>query len=308
MNKIFNELSKLVTEQRNEATFNIDELNTVDMVRLINSEDKKVPLAVEKEVEYIAEAVDIVTNAFKNGGRLIYIGAGTSGRLGVLDASECPPTFGVPEGMVVGLIAGGLTALHKAVEGFEDHEEYGAKDLKNIDLTEKDVVCGIAASKRTPYVLGGLKYAKSMGAKTLAVVCNPRENLSFDVDTAICVVPGPEVITGSTRLKAGSSQKMVLNMITTSAMIKLGKVYENMMIDLQQNNLKLVERSKKIIMMASDATYDEAAMHLNNADGHVKTAIFLSLTDANVDEAKFHLEKNGGFLKQAIRDWNNKQN
>ncbi len=302
-NKIFNELSLLVTESRNENTFNIDELNTGDLLALINKEDHKVAEAVKKELPYITEAVEIITHAFKNGGRLVYAGAGTSGRLGVLDASECPPTFGVPKGMVVGLIAGGYEALHQAVEGFEDFEENGAKDVGSINLSDKDVLCGIAASKRTPYVLGALKEAQKRGAKTLAVVCNPREQVSFDVDVAICPVPGPEVVMGSTRLKAGTSQKLVLNMLTTASMIKLGKVYENMMIDLQQNNLKLVERSKKIIMLAANVDYNEASKYLEQSNGHVKTAIFLSLTDVTPEEAKKYLENNDGFLKKALNDW-----
>lgn len=304
-NNIFNELSMLVTESRNENTFKIDELSTNDMLRLMNTEDKKVAEAVATEIPYISEAVDIVTNAFKKGGRLVYAGAGTSGRLGVLDASECPPTFGVPKGMVVGLIAGGYEALHQAVEGFEDYEENGAKDVADIDLNENDVLCGIAASKRTPYVLGAIKEAQNRGAKTIVVVCNPRDQVQFDVDVAICPVPGPEVIMGSTRLKAGTSQKLVLNMLTTASMIKLGKVYENMMIDLQQNNLKLIERSKKIIMLAADVDYDQASHYLDLAKGHVKTAIFLSLTEVTADEAHTYLEENDGFLKKAINAWKN---
>ncbi|KAA3610501.1 MAG: N-acetylmuramic acid 6-phosphate etherase [Calditrichaeota bacterium] len=300
---MFNELSALVTESRNTNSSNIDELNTQEILNVMNSEDHKVPEAIKNEIPFISEAVDIVTYAFKNGGRLVYAGAGTSGRLGVLDASECPPTFGVPKDMVIGLIAGGYEALHQAVEGYEDYEENGAKDVSSVNLTEKDVLCGIAASKRTPYVLGAIKEAKKRGAKTLAVVCNPREHLQFDVDVAICPVPGPEVVMGSTRLKAGSSQKMVLNMITTASMIKLGKVYENMMIDLQQNNLKLVERSKKIIMLAADVDYNQAAKFLDMANGHVKTAIFLSLTDVTPKDAEKYLSQNNGFLKKAIKDW-----
>jgi len=304
-NNIFDELSALVTESRNPNTFQIDELSTEEMLNLMNSEDTKVAKAVKAEISYIAKAVDIVTKAFQNGGRLVYAGAGTSGRLGVLDASECPPTFGVPKGMVVGLIAGGYEALHQAVEGFEDHEENGAKDVSSVNLNENDVLLGIAASKRTPYVLGAIKEAQRRGAKTIALVCNPREQLHFDVDVDICPVSGPEVIMGSTRLKAGTSQKMVLNMITTASMIKLGKVYENMMIDLQQNNLKLVERSKKIIMLAADVDYNEAAKYLEMAKGHVKTAIFLSLTDVSVEKAENYLSQNEGFLKKALNDWRN---
>ena len=305
---VFKELSALVTESRNPDTFEIDEADAAEILRLMNKEDMRVSKAIKKELPYIEVAVNIVTNAFKNGGRLIYAGAGTSGRLGVLDASECPPTFGVPKGMIVGLIAGGYDALHQAVEGFEDFEENGAKDVGKVGLTAKDVLCGIAASKRTPYVLGAIKEARKIGAKTISIVCNPREHLQFDVDVAICPVPGPEVIMGSTRLKAGSAQKMVLNMITTAAMIKIGKVYENMMIDLQQNNKKLVERSKKIIMLAADVNYDQAANYLAMAKGHVKTAIFLSLTDVQLEEAKTYLDKNDGFLKKAIKEWRTSKN
>ncbi len=303
MKTVFDELASLVTESRNPLTTDIDILPVKEMLVLMNREDQKVAPAVEKEIPYIAEAVKIIAHAFKNGGRLVYAGAGTSGRLGVLDAAECPPTFGVPNGMVVGLIAGGIEALYQAVEGFEDFPENGAKDVASIDLNEKDVLCGIAASKRTPYVLGAIEEAKKRGAKTLAVVCNPREQLQFEVDVAICPVPGPEVVMGSTRLKAGSAQKMVLNMLTTASMIQLGKVYENMMIDLQLNNVKLVERSKKIIMSATGVDYDEAARYLDEANGHVKTAIFMAKTGQTADIAKKYIEKNEGLLKKAILDF-----
>jgi len=302
-NDLFKELSTLVTESRNPDSYEVDIMETLEAVQLFNSEDKKVALAVEKELEYIALAVDLITDAFKHGGRLCYFGAGTSGRLGVLDAAECPPTFAVPEGMIVGRIAGGYEALHTAVEGFEDYEENGAKDVAGLNISEKDVVCGIAASRRTPYVIGAIEEAKKRGAKTITVVCNPREHLQYDVDVAICPVPGPETIMGSTRLKAATAQKMVLNMLTSVSMIKLGKVYENMMIDLQQNNLKLVERSKKIIMIAADVSYEEAGRCLEDAEGHVKTAIFIALTDETVQTAKTYLEKNNGFLKKALNNW-----
>ncbi len=303
MKTVFDELALLVTESRNPETTDIDILPVEDMLVLMNREDQKVAPAVEKEIPYIAKAVKIIAHAFKNGGRLVYAGAGTSGRLGVLDAAECPPTFGVPNGMVVGLIAGGIEALYQAVEGFEDFPENGARDVASIKLNEKDVLCGIAASKRTPYVLGAIEEAKKRGAKTLAVVCNPREQLQFEVDVAICPVPGPEVVMGSTRLKAGSAQKMVLNMLTTASMIQLGKVYENMMIDLQLNNVKLVERSKKIIMSATGVDYDEAARYLDKAGGHVKTAIFMAKTGQTADIAKKYIEKNEGLLKKAILDF-----
>ncbi len=300
---LFKELSSLVTESRNPDSYEVDVMSTEEVVRLFNNEDKKVAVAVEKEMPYIVQAVEIVTEAFKNGGRLIYAGAGTSGRLGVLDAAECPPTFGVEVGMVVGLIAGGYDALTVAVEGFEDYPENGAKDIASVNVTDKDVVCGIAASRRTPYVIGAIEEAKKRGAKTMTVVCNPREHLQYDVDVAICPVPGPEVIMGSTRLKSATAQKMVLNMITSISMIKLGKVYENMMIDLQQKNLKLVERSKKIIMIAADVDYDKAARCLKQANGHVKTAIFIALTGSSGEEAKKYIDNNEGMLKLALNEW-----
>lgn len=300
---LFKELSSLVTESRNPDSYDVDVMDTAETVRLFNNEDKKVALAVEKEMPYIAQAIEYVTEAFKMGGRLIYFGAGTSGRLGVLDAAECPPTFGVEVGMVIGRIAGGYDALTVAVEGFEDHPENGAKDVAELNVNNKDVVCGIAASRRTPYVIGAIEEAKRRGAKTITVVCNPREHLQYDVDVAICPVPGPEVIMGSTRLKAATAQKMVLNMITSISMIKLGKVFENMMIDLQLKNKKLIERSKKIIMIAADVDYDQATQCLKKSGGHVKTAIFIALTGAESIEAKKFIDTNDGFLKKALNDW-----
>ncbi len=302
-NDLFKELSTLITESRNPNSFDIDIMTTENAVRIFNEEDKKVAIAIEKEIPYIVKAIEIVTVVFKKGGRLCYFGAGTSGRLGVLDAAECPPTFGVEEGMVIGRIAGGYKALTVAVEGFEDHEEYGARDVAELNVCEKDVVCGIAASRRTPYVIGAINEAKKRNAKTLTIVCNPREHMQYDVDVAICPVPGPEVIMGSTRLKSATAQKMVLNMITSISMIKLGKVYENMMIDLQQKNLKLVERSKKIIMIAADVDYDVAAECLKRANGSVKTAIFLAETNVSVEVATKYIEENNGFLKLALNSW-----
>jgi len=302
-NSIFNELSLLVTEKRNPNSEKIDELDTAGILNVINQEDHLVAQAVKQEIPYIAQAVDVITEQFKQGGRLVYVGAGTSGRLGVLDASECPPTFGVPYGMVVGMIAGGYEALRKAVEGYEDYKENGAKDVDSVNLTDKDVLCGIAASKRTPYVIGAIEEAKKRKAKTIVVVCNPREQVDYDVDIAICPVPGPEVIMGSTRMKAGTAQKMVLNMLTTASMIKLGKVYQNMMIDLQQNNKKLVERSKKIIMMACDCDYKEASELLAASNGHVKTAIFMGLTEATAETARKLINEHDGFLKKAVQSY-----
>ena len=302
-NNVFQELATLVTESRNPDSYEVDIMTTEEIVRLMNKEDKKVPEAVEKEIPYIVEAVDIISQAFKDGGRLIYVGAGTSGRLGVLDASECPPTFGVSQDLVQGIIAGGYAALTKAQEGAEDDKNQGAVDLNKLNITNKDVVCGIAASRRTPYVVGALEQAKKIGARTITVICNPREHLQVDVDVAICPVPGPEVIMGSTRMKAGSAQKMVLNMLTTAAMIKQGKIYENMMIDLQQNSQKLVERSKKIIMLATEVDYDKATYFLNKANGHVKSAILMAMTGLETDDVKKLLDKNEGFIKKAVIDW-----
>ena len=298
--ELFQELSTLVTEQRNPASMDIDIMNTEDIVRVINNEDKTVANIVEKEIPYIVEAVDIITKSFKNNGRLIYAGAGTSGRMGVLDASECPPTFGVNPEMVQGIIAGGYGALRTAVEGAEDFEKNGKEAIGEMNITPKDVVCGIAASRRTPYVHGVVKEAKRLGAKTIIIVCNPREDVNIDVDVAICPVVGPEVVMGSTRMKSATAQKMILNILTTTAMIKLGKVYENMMIDLQQNNLKLVERSKKIIMMATGVAYPEATKFLDNSGGHVKSAMLMALTGLSLEESKQLLLQNEGFIKRAL--------
>ena len=247
--ELFTEISKLATEQRNPRSMDIDNRPLPEILKIINNEDKLVPLAVEKELPFIEKAVEIIVSALESGGRLVYFGAGTSGKLGVIDAAECPPTFGTPDYLISGFIAGGKEAMFIAQEGAEDLEENGAKDVLKAEITNKDVVCGIAASSRTPYVVGALKKAKQIGASTIFVTCNPRAELNFqEVDIAICPVVGPEVIMGSTRMKSGTAQKLVLNMLTTASMIRLGKVYENMMIDLQMTNKKLVERSKKIIM------------------------------------------------------------
>jgi len=301
--RVFNELAGLVTESRNPNTKDIDLMSSMEIVQKINEEDKKVALAIEKELSYISEAVEIVVESFKSGGRLIYVGAGTSGRLGVLDAAECPPTFGTDPEMVQGLIAGGVEALVKAQEGSEDLVDLGREDISAKNITNKDVVCGIAASRRTPYVIGAIEEAKRRGAKTLAVVCNPREDLSFDVDVAICPVPGPEVIMGSTRMKAGTAQKMVLNMITTAAMIRMGKVYENMMVDLQQNSKKLIERSKKIIMTIANTEYDSAESFLNAANGNVKLAIIMAKTGLEIKASQDLLDANEGIIRKAISSW-----
>ncbi|OGU34153.1 MAG: N-acetylmuramic acid 6-phosphate etherase [Ignavibacteria bacterium GWB2_35_6b] len=299
--KLFSEISKLTTEQRNSKSQNIDAESTLGILKIINEEDKTIPAAVEKEIPYIEKAVEVIVNALKNGGRLLYFGAGTSGRLGVIDAAECPPTFGTPFDLIQGFIAGGKEAMFRAQEGAEDFEENGAEDVLKANVTNKDVVCGIAASRRTPYVIGAVKKAKELGAKTLYVTCNPRSTFDIEeVDIAICPDVGPEVIMGSTRMKSGTAQKLVLNMLTTASMIRLGKVYENMMIDLQMTNKKLVERSKKIVMTVTGISYEEAEIYLKKANGHVKTALVMILAKVTADEAKERLKKSDGFVRQAI--------
>lgn len=297
---VFAEIQNLITEARNPATMDIDCKSVEEILRLINAEDKKVPLAVEREIPYIAQAVEIVVQAFRAGGRLFYIGAGTSGRLGVLDASEIPPTFGAPPEMVQGIIAGGYKALVRAQEGAEDRRERGGEDLVRRGFTSNDVACGIAASRRTPYVLGAMEKARQIGGKTLYVTCTPREELNFPVDVAICPVVGPEVVMGSTRMKAGTATKLVLNMITTTAMIRLGKVYGNMMVDLQMTSRKLEERSKRTVMMVTGVSYEEAEAVLEKAGGHVKTALVMILGGVDADEARRRLQRADGFVRQAL--------
>lgn len=298
---LFSEISKLSTEQRNPRSVNFDKQSISEILKIINDEDKLVPLAVEQELPFIEQAVEIIVGALKSGGRLIYFGAGTSGRLGVIDAAECPPTFGTPDDLIRGFIAGGKNAMFKAQEGAEDKEENGAGDVLEAGITDKDVVCGIAASRRTPYVIGAIKKAKEIGAKTLYISCNPRAEFKIEeVDVAICPYVGPEVIMGSTRMKSGTAQKLVLNMLTTASMIRLGKVYENMMIDLQMTNKKLVERSKKIVMTITGVTYDEAAEYLEKAGGHVKTALVMIKAGVNPEEAKKRLIEADGFVRKAI--------
>jgi len=305
---LFEQLKKLTTEQRNPKSMDIDVRSIPEILKIINDEDKQIALAVEKEIPYIATAVEIVLRSFKNEGRLFYVGAGTSGRLGVLDAVECPPTFGVSFEMVQGMIAGGDKAMFHAQEGAEDKEENGAKDVDEKLVTEKDVVCGIAASLRTPYVVGAIKRAKKNGAKTLYLTTNPREKLSLPdfselasaIDVAICPEVGPEVIMGSTRMKSGTAQKLVLNMITTAAMVRLGKVYENMMIDLQMTNLKLKERAKKVVMTVTGVEYDEAQEYLEKAGGHVKTALVMIKAGVSKTDAAQRLIRADGFVRAAI--------
>jgi N-acetylmuramic acid 6-phosphate etherase len=298
--QVFDEIKDLVTEARNPATMDIDARSTLEILQLINDEDRKVAGIVASEMSYIAEAVELIVSAFKNGGRLFYVGAGTSGRLGILDAAECPPTYGTDPEMIQGLIAGGYKALVRSQEGSEDDFEQGAKDLLDYGFSARDVVCGIAASRRTPYVLGALAKAKALGGRTIYLVCNPRAEINIPVDVAICPVVGPEVVMGSTRMKAGTATKLVLNMLTTAAMIRLGKVYGNMMVDLQMTSKKLEERSKRTVMMVTGRSYEEAGRVLEGADGHVKTALVMILADVSAEAARQRLARAGGYVRQAI--------
>lgn len=294
------DLNSMITESRNSASENIDMLSTLEMLKVINDEDKKVALAIERILPNIAQVVDKIVEAFAKGGRLIYSGAGTSGRLGILDASECPPTFGTKPEQVVGLIAGGHKAIFQAVENAEDNVQMGADDLKNLNFNARDVLIGIAASGRTPYVKGAIEYAKSLGATTAYLGCNPNGILASIADINLVPVVGPEVVTGSSRLKAGTAQKLVLNMLTTGSMIRSGKVYGNLMVDVESTNQKLVIRQRKIVMDATDCTEEEAIKALDACNGHCKTAIVMILTNTTADEATKLLEKHNGFIRKAI--------
>lgn len=293
-------LEGIATEKRNISTLLIDELSTIDMLTLINNEDKTVPLAIEKILPDIAMAVDLITKQLQSGGRLFYIGAGTSGRLGVLDAAECPPTYGVSPDLVQGIIAGGAPALLKAQEGAEDSLELCKKDLKEKDFSKNDIMVGIAASGRTPYVIGGLEYAKSIGAPTISIACSPNSEIAKLADIPLTVVTGPEVITGSTRMKAGTAQKLVLNMLSTGTMIKLGKVYSNLMVDLMATNRKLEERSIRIVMEATGENREISQKALAACKGKAKTAIFMLLSGLTPEEATTALDNSNGFVSKAL--------
>jgi N-acetylmuramic acid 6-phosphate etherase len=313
--KLFRQLQSLTTERRNPKTMGIDLASVNDTLRLINGEDRKIASVVAREIPSIAQAVRYVVRSFKDGGRLIYVGAGTSGRLGILDASECPPTFGSKPSMVQGLIAGGRKAVFQSQEGSEDLEKEGAREIRGKKISAKDTVCGIAASMRTPYVIGALVEAKRRGARTIIVTTNPRRKLSLSafsrlrksVDVAICPEVGPEVIMGSTRMKSGTAQKLILNMITTTSMIQLGKVYENMMVDLRMTSKKLEERAKKVLMIATGVSYDRAASALKDAGGHVKSAIVMLEGNVSISQAKKRLKKSNGFVRPAIAITNRKK-
>lgn len=296
-------LEQLTTEEKNESSRDLDRLSARDIVQMMNDEDKKVPFAVERELDQIAAAIEVIVAALENNGRLFYFGAGTSGRLGILDASECPPTFGTDPELVQGVIAGGPSAVVKAVEGAEDSQELGQEDVRTYGVTNKDVVVGIAASGRTPYVIGALREARNVGAKTISLSCNANAVISEGVDVAINVVVGPEVLTGSTRLKAGTAQKLVLNMLTTAAMIRLGKVYGNLMVNVQATNQKLQERVKRIIMEVTGVNYAEAEKLAKLADGDAKTAILMRLTGTSKEEATRLLNVTKGRIREAIQQF-----
>ena len=294
-------LSTLITEQRNPNSTNVDCLSALEIVQLMNEEDKQVPLAIEKCLPQIAQAVERIVAAFQQGGRLVYIGAGTSGRLGVLDASECPPTFGVSPEMVKGIIAGGERALRHPIEGAEDSKAQAVVDLQTIQFSSKDVLVGIAASGRTPYVIGALEYAKSLGSVTVSISSNPNSAMANIVDIAIDTVVGPEVLTGSSRLKSGTAQKLVLNMLTTASMILMGKCYQNLMVDVQASNEKLKTRAIRIVMQATDCDKALAEETLKQAEQNAKLAIMMILSGLDRAQAEALLEKHQGKLQLALK-------
>ena len=294
-------LSTLITEQRNPNSMHVDSLSALEIVQLMNKEDKQVPLAIEKCLPQIAQAVECIVAAFQQGGRLVYIGAGTSGRLGVLDASECPPTFGVSPEIVKGIIAGGERALRHPIEGAEDSKTHAVVDLQTIQFSSKDVLVGIAASGRTPYVIGALEYAKSLGSVTVSIASNPNSAMANIVDIAIDTVVGPEVLTGSSRLKSGTAQKLVLNMLTTASMILMGKCYQNLMVDVQASNEKLKARAIRIVMQATDCDKTLAEETLKLADQNAKLAIMMILSGLDRAQAEALLEKHQGKLQLALK-------
>lgn len=294
------EINGLITESQNPNSVEIDKCSTLEMLQIINQEDQKVSKAVEQQLPQIAVAVDHIAAAFMKGGRLIYLGAGTSGRLGILDASECPPTFGTKPEQVVGLIAGGHQAILKAVENAEDNGEMAVADLQQLHLTDKDVLVGIAASGRTPYVLEGIEYAKKLGCVTVGISCNPDSALAQQSQVAITPIVGAEVISGSSRLKAGTAQKLILNMLTTGAMIKTGKVFGNLMVDVVATNAKLIERQKQIVMKSTGCSLEQATVALQQADLNCKVAIVMILLNLSAEQAKQQLERANGFIRTVL--------
>ncbi|EKF9831301.1 N-acetylmuramic acid 6-phosphate etherase [Vibrio cholerae] len=295
------DLTRLVTESRNPASEQIDTLSTLDMLQVINQQDQLVALAVAQTLPQVAQAVEAITAAFAQGGRLIYMGAGTSGRLGILDASECPPTYGSKPEQVIGLIAGGHTAILKAVENAEDNRELGQSDLKSLNLNEKDVLVGIAASGRTPYVIAGMEYARSVGATVVSLACNPGCcPMEACADIVITPVVGAEVVTGSSRMKAGTAQKLVLNMLTTGAMIKSGKVFGNLMVDVEATNAKLIQRQTNIVVEATGVSAEQAEAALAACGRHCKTAILMILGGFSAEQAAQILAQHQGFIRAAL--------
>ena len=295
------DLTKLVTETRNPNTMELDQMTPLELVSVMNQEDLNVVAGVKEALPQVAQAIEWAVSSLEAGGRIVYFGAGTSGRLGVLDAVECPPTFGVSPDAVVGLIAGGEKAFVRAVEGAEDSLELCEEELKKIGLNKNDIAIGIAASGRTPYVIGGLRYARFLGCKTVAIACNKGSEVGKEAELAIEPSCGPEVLTGSTRLKAGTAQKMILNMISTGSMVGVGKAYQNLMVDVQQTNKKLVVRAQNITMAATGCTREEAARALEQADGNAKLAIVMLLTQMPVEEAKAKLEAAHGHVRGALQ-------
>ena len=294
------ELQKIATEQRNPNTMQIDTLSTLDMVNLINREDHRVAEAVAEVTDKIAQAIDVIADRLSKGGRLIYCGAGTSGRLGILDAVECPPTYSTDPEMVQALMAGGYPAIFKAVEGAEDSRELGVQDMKGINFGAGDVLVGIAASGRTPYVLGCMEYAKELGAPTVSVTCCPGSVLDQFADIGIAPAPGPEVVTGSTRMKSGTAQKMVLNMLSTGTMIKLGKVYGNLMVDVKPSNEKLIRRCVTIVCAATECDEATATAALETCEYRPKTAIVMVLCGVGADRAKEMLGRADGRIAKVL--------
>jgi N-acetylmuramic acid 6-phosphate etherase len=299
-NLLLSELNTILSEMRNTETVNIDLLSTADILQKINDEDQKVALAVQQALPNIAVAVDTIVETFNRGGRLIYLGAGTSGRLGILDAVECIPTFSVEKDMVIAIIAGGEKAIKVAVEGAEDDKEAAFEDLKAVNFNEKDVLVGIAASGRTPYVISALQYANLIGAKSVAVSCNPNSPIGKEANVDICAAVGPEVLTGSTRMKSGTAQKLILNMLSTASMIKIGKTYQNLMVDVNASNKKLYARAVLIVMQATECDEQTASNALKAANSEAKVAIMMILAGTNAQEAKLLLQQNKGFLRKAV--------
>lgn len=299
--QLVNELTQISTENQNLETLDIDLLDSQGILEKINNEDQKIASVVKSIIPQIAKAVDEIVSAFKKGGRLIYIGAGTSGRLGILDAVECPPTFSVSDKQVIGIIAGGNTAIHKAVEGAEDNEMLAIEDLKKINLSASDVLVGIAASGRTPYVISAMYYGKSVGATVVGLSCSSNKKFEQASDISLCAVVGAEALTGSTRMKSGTAQKLILNMLSTASMIRSGKSYKNLMIDVNASNEKLYARAVRIVMQATECDYDSAKYALAQSNNNAKLASLMILTGLNVEQAKASLVNNHGFLRTAVQ-------